>query len=122
MKKPVQKSKSKSNRKVQRARHPKKPKGPNAIAAPEKYYKVQLEVSSKNLATGLTEYTYTDQSKHPVSDTVAQQQMDEMKSIGVGGRIVLLDGTPDGAVQVTWGSVDRTASAEKVERATLENK
>lgn len=95
-----------------------------AIAEPEKLYKVQMEVSSKNLQTGLTQYAYTDhqvpQSKGPVNDIRAQEIMEEMKAIGVGGRIILLDGSPEGIEQVKWGGVERTAEAEKVEKEALE--
>jgi hypothetical protein len=92
-----------------------------AVVQPEKLYKVQLEVASKSVQTGLTEYTYADhESRESVTDAVAQEMMDSMKLIGIGGRIIELDGTPEGKVCVTWGSVERTAEAEKVEKAALE--
>jgi len=112
----TKKQKKSKAKKVQ----PKKKKKVLAVLAKPEFYKVELEVAHQK-ADGTTEYTYAEHSTRTgVSDTVAQELADGLKAIGCGGRIIHLDGTPDGAVTETWGSVARTAAAEKVEQASLE--
>lgn len=95
-----------------------KPKKVTAILAKQEWYKVELEVASK-AGDGTMQYTFADHTSG-VTEEQARESADGLKAIGCGGRIIHLDGTPDGKVILTWGSVDRTAAAEKVERASLE--
>lgn len=91
-----------------------------AIAAKPEFYRVELEVASK-AGDGTTQYTYSAVTQQlEMSEEEAQKQMEEMKAMGIGGRLIHLDGTPEGKIITTWGSVERTAEAEKVERAALE--
>lgn len=70
---------------------------------------------------GTTEYTYAGHpSRTEVSEEVANELADGLKAMGMGGRIIHLDGTITGTVISTWGSVERTAEAEKTEKAALE--
>jgi hypothetical protein len=90
-----------------------------AVAAPLEFYKVELEVASK-AGDGTMQYTFAPYGDNVgLSETEAQEKADEMKLIGVGGRIVHLDGTPEGKVTQTWGSVERAAAAEKIEKEAL---
>jgi hypothetical protein len=90
-----------------------------AVAAPLEFYRVELEVASK-AGDGTMQYTYAPYGQSSgVSETEAQTAADEMKSLGIGGRIVHLDGTPEGKVLQTWGSVERAAAAEKIEKGAL---
>lgn len=91
-----------------------------AVAAPLEFYRVDVEVASR-VSGGVTQYTYTpcEKSQQGLSEEEAHLMADEMKAIGIGGRIVHLDGTPEGKVTLTWGSVERTAAAEQIEKAAL---
>ena len=78
-----------------------------------------MEVASR-AADNSMQYTYTAFTQNlGMSETEAQEKADEMKAMGIGGRIIHLDGTPEGKVVSTWGSVERTAAAEKIENAAL---
>lgn len=115
--------KTKKQKKVSKKVYPKpKKKKVLAVLAKPEFYKVELEVAHQK-ADGTMEYTYSElssSSRLGISDTAAQELADGLKAIGCGGRIIHLDGTPDGTVTSTWGSVARTAAAEKVEQAALE--
>jgi hypothetical protein len=91
-----------------------------AVAAKPEFYRVDVEVPHHK-PDGTTEYTYTPQ-KSDVSEELAKEMGDGLKAMGIGGRIVHLDGTPDGKVIVIWGNVEREAEAEKIEKAALEKK
>lgn len=105
---------------VGRSVKPKKKKVTAVLAKPE-FYRVELEVMSR-AADNTVQYTYAPFVKghEQVEEAAANLIMEEMKAMGIGGRIIHLDGTPDGKITTTWGSVERTAAAEKVEQAALE--
>lgn len=63
--------------------------------------------------------TYTYTTGEVVPEEQARCRMEGMKLMGMGGRLVLMDGSPDGKIQATWGNVDRMAAAEKAERENL---
>src|SRR6266704_3704066 len=91
-----------------------------AVAAKPEFYKVQLEVAHQK-GDGTTEYTYVDHpSRVDVAEEIARQMVEDLKMIGCGGRLILLDGTPEVQIVLTWGSVERTAAAEKIETAALD--
>jgi hypothetical protein len=93
-----------------------------AIAAPPEFYRVEMEVVSR-AADNSIQYTYSAITQElGMSETEAQEKADEMKAMGIGGRIVHLDGTPDGHATVTWGGVERTAAAEKIEQGALDKR
>lgn len=102
--KPVKKSKKKAPKKKVMA-----------IAAKPEFYNVQIEVPSKT-KDGMTEYTYSNVLEG-VESLQATEKQEELKAMGCGGRVIHLDGTPEGAIISTWGSVERVAAAEKIEEA-----
>ena len=79
---------------------------------------MQMEVPNKT-EQGTTEYTYTDLGVF--DEQAAQKEIQKLKEIGCGGRSLRMDGSPDGVIAATWGSVERTASAEKIETEALKN-
>lgn len=108
------------NAKVCTARKKKPAPKPKVYATvKEEWYRVDTEIPSVDRKTGLTSYTYTN-SPPPMDEQAARRVMEGMKLIGVGGRLIHLDGTPDGKLVATWGNVERMAQAEKQERAAKE--
>lgn len=87
------------------------------VAAKEEWYRVDTEVPRIE-RPGQSSYTYTEGSMFP-SEEEARRTMEGMKLIGVGGRLVHLDGSPDGRVVASWGDVERMAEAERLEKASL---
>jgi len=83
---------------------------------------VELEVVSKAQDNSIR-YTYAPYGENVgLSELEALEKQDELKVLGIGGRVVHLDGTPDGKVIATWGSIERTAAAEKIEQGALDKR
>jgi hypothetical protein len=76
----------------------------------EKVYRVDVEFPIDNESDG---YKYL--SFHEGLETDMRKLVQKMRGVGMGGRLVLLDGTPDGNVEETWGSPARLAAARKIE-------
>jgi hypothetical protein len=89
-----------------------------AVAAPEQSFTVEVEVAQKDNAGAITGYTYTQLTK-VITETEARAQMQDLKLTGVGGRLIHLDGTPQGNVVERWGSAGRLVDAEKTETQAL---
>lgn len=89
------------------------------VAVPQtEFYRADMEVPQVNLKTGVTEYAYTD---GPAQEEVkARDSMEQLKAMGVGGRLIKLDGSPDGEVVERWGGVGRVLEASTVEKDALE--
>jgi len=87
----------------------------------EEFYRVDTEVPMSNQRTGETTFTYTTGSE-VTDEQTAHIRMEGLKMCGIGGRLVHLDGTPDGKIISVWGNVDRMAAAERREREVLESK
>lgn len=49
----------------------------------------------------------------------ADKQEKKMKDKGLGGRLSRWDGTPDGLIVRTWGSLQRVLNAQLVEKQAL---
>ena len=90
-----------------------------AYIPPQDKFRVDLEAPKVNQTTGLTNYTYVA-SGYAFEEAQVRRVVEELKQMGIGGRLVQLDGTPDGTVVERWGSVARVGEAEKIERAALE--
>ena len=54
-------------------------------------------------------------SEAGVREDVAKRIATALQRIGIGGRLVMLDGTPDGKEVDRWGGVDRVAEAKRKE-------
>ena len=100
-----------------KAKGKKKPKPKVMAVRKEVYFRVDTEVPT--VQKGVTNYTYTTGAVVP--EEQARNTMEGMKLMGMGGRLVHMDGTPDGKIHATWGNVDRMAAAERVEKAALES-
>jgi len=90
------------------------------IAAKEEWYRVDTEVRVTD-TLGAVGYIYTV-GQEVSSEEQARNTMEGMKLIGVGGRLLHLDGTPAGKILATWGNVEQMAEAERLEKAALEPK
>lgn len=83
---------------------------------PDTYYRVDMECSDVDKATGHKKYWFIEY--YPGRDGTMDEQMarsiaESLKKIGQGGRLIELDGTPEGKVLETWGGVGRLEQAEK---------
>jgi hypothetical protein len=81
--------------------------------AEKKYFRIDVEFLLPN----------SDKFKYlqfvEAEESAAQKVVELMKRCGIGGRLFYLDGSPGGTHVDTWGSVERVASCEKLERAAL---
>lgn len=77
------------------------PKKKAAVAPPEDFYRIDIEQAGPNN----THVLRTHVSFTCVDETTAREGMAACQMIGVGGRMVKLDGTPDGQLVEKWGSI-----------------
>jgi hypothetical protein len=82
------------------------------ITAERKFFRVDIEFPFNESFKYVCLFEMLDEE-------AMKKNIQKLKVAGMGGRIALLDGTPDGKVQETWGSVERVAAAEKEEKQAL---
>lgn len=113
---------AKGKKKLQRvgsmARQPKKPAVIHQAVIVLDEFRVDMESPILNPQNGTTSYTYSASSYG--EETLCRNSMAELKQMGIGGRLVKMDGSPDGQVVEKWGGVGRVLEAEVVEKAALE--
>ena len=82
-----------------------------AAGLPEvsKYYRIDVEFPSEHGFSYQVLFALTKEEN-------MKKQVAKLKEAGMGGRLVFLDGTPDGQVVEQWGSVERVAEAERLEK------
>jgi hypothetical protein len=112
-KKKASKKKAKAKSKVKAA--PKKKKA--EPLKPWDLYRVEMEQMNDS-GYG---FVPADPANLELEEPKAQAKADELKMLGVGGRLILLDGTPDGTVTESWGGVGKVLAASAVEKAALKN-
>ena len=85
------------------------------------FYRVDIEMKHYNGT--ILEYYFQTFSKDGGEDlSVAETVVRDMKELGQGGRLVLLDGTPEGKIVETWPSVTRAMELAKIEQKELDKK
>jgi len=95
---------------------PKKPESKVIAVMSQDQYRVDMETPVTGQKEG---FAYAIK----IAATDAQDAhgiMAELKNIGVGGRLVKLDGTPEGVVVERWGSIGRVLNAETIEKQGIE--
>jgi hypothetical protein len=73
----------------------------------EDFYRVDIEQCGPNN----TRILRTHVSFKCVDENTAREGMEGCKTIGIGGQLVKLDGTPDGALIERWASIEDVENA-----------
>lgn len=111
----------KSKRAKLLAKASKKKKAPKPEAKPPEMYRVDLELTLYDKGHRFKGCQYVEYtSRKGAEEDFARSLMAHLKRNFCGGRLVLLDGTPDGHIVETWGGIGRVLEAEETERAALE--
>lgn len=85
------------------------------------FFRVDLEIPLLNSNKELEGYTWAEYTpRRGTEEQMARALAENLKRMGAGGRLVELDGTPDGKVIETWASVGRVGAAAQVENQRIE--
>ncbi len=90
------------------------------LAAPE-FYRVDMATTTRDVNNKVTGHLYSPYSEiRGVEKTGADELAAKLKALGLAGRIVHLDGTPEGTVLESFGDVDEMAQMEQTETQNLQ--
>lgn len=94
----------------------KRPK--NIRAETDELYRLDMEISLKGSGIGapITGWSWAE-GRYIGDETMCRALMDNWKIAGLGGRLVRLDGTPDGEIIEQWSSIGRLEWAKAQELA-----
>jgi len=84
-----------------------------AVMAEERPFRLDMEVATHNQTDGTTSYSLVPRMWG--GEDKLKEAAEGFKKIGVGGRLVHQDGTPDGTIIEEWFGVDRLAEAKAKE-------
>jgi hypothetical protein len=118
----MKKSKKTTSKGKKKSSAPKKPKPILAVMAPERIFRLDMEIAIHDMGTGATTYSWAERTaRKGVGEGMALALAEDLKRCGVGGRLVHLDGTPEGVLIEEWFGVERMESARKTEEPSLKS-
>lgn len=89
----------------------------------QEYYKVDVEVKHTDGDGKVLQYYYKEMSSRGGEEgSAADLIVTDLKRLGQGGRLILLDGTPEGKIIETWPSVTRALEIAAIENKELEKR
>jgi hypothetical protein len=87
----------------------------------EIWFRVDLEIPLLNSKKELEGYTWAEYTpRRGTDEQMAKALAENLKRMGTGGRLVELDGTPEGKIVESWAGVGRVGAAATIENQRIQ--